>query len=316
MLYLGQNDLLKIGISWNELIDVVATSTQLCAVNDFAQPIKPYLRYRDKGNRIIAMPAFIGGDKATAGIKWIASFPQNIDRGIQRAHSVTVLNDADTGAPFCIINTTLVSAIRTAAVTGYFIRLLKQSLPSKVTVGISGFGPIGQMHAEMVRAYLGDLVEKILVYDVRPIPDETIQRFAPGLVKVVDRWEKSYLNADVFITCTVSKERYINMPPKRGSLQLNVSLRDYQPELLKYMDHVVVDDWEEICRENTDIEKMSLDAGLVKEQTIALAELKQVPPSKGDVWFFNPMGMAVYDIAIGRYFYDAGIELGIGTNVD
>lgn len=55
------------------------------ANNEFAQPIKPYLRYNNLKNRIIAMPAYAGGECDMAGIKWIASYPDNINQ-IGRAH--------------------------------------------------------------------------------------------------------------------------------------------------------------------------------------------------------------------------------------
>ena len=96
MLYICERDILAIGIDWDETVSVIEHAVRCLERGDYAQPIKPYLRYRDLTNRIIAMPAFVGGDVNAAGLKWIASFPRNIDRQIPRAHSVVVLNDADT----------------------------------------------------------------------------------------------------------------------------------------------------------------------------------------------------------------------------
>ncbi len=49
------------------------------------------------------------------------------------------------------------------------------------------------------------------------------------------RWEARYDDADVFVTCTVSPAAYIDRRPKPGSLQLNVSLRDYKPEVFDWV---------------------------------------------------------------------------------
>jgi len=122
MLYLNEKDLTKIGYNWNATIDNIEQAVHCLHNKDFVQPVKPYLRYRDLTNRIIALIAFVGGKINLAGIKWIASFPDNINHGLPRAHSVVILNNADTGAPVGIINTALLSIIRTASVSGLMIR--------------------------------------------------------------------------------------------------------------------------------------------------------------------------------------------------
>ena len=321
MRYLGINEILAIGKQWQELVNVIGDATQLVYEKDFAQPVKPYLRYHDKTNRIIAMPAFVGGDIDMAGIKWIASFPSNIDRGLDRAHSVTILNEAGSGIPLSVINTTIVSAIRTAAVTGYFVQEVhrRREAGAGLKVGITGFGIIGQMHLEMILALLGDRITTVSIFDLRPVAEEKIPVY-PGIeIKIVSGWEDAYTDADIFMTCTVSKERYIDKAPKPGSIQLNVSLRDYQPFLRRYMQHIVVDSWEEICRENTDIEKMHLDEGLLQEQAFSLPQLSgtDVLPAIAteDVVMFNPMGMAVYDVAIAAYYYRLSLEKGVGIQL-
>ena len=122
MLYLNEDHIIEIGINWNKTIDVIEDAVECIASNDFAQPIKPYLRYHDLKNRIIAMPAFTGGNINTSGIKWIASFPDNINIGIPRAHSAVILNNAETGQPNALLNTALASIIRTVSVSGLIIK--------------------------------------------------------------------------------------------------------------------------------------------------------------------------------------------------
>ena len=151
MLYLNEKDLLKIGLHWNETIDTIEKAVHCLDQKDFVQPIKPYLRYRDLTNRIIALIAFVGGEINLAGIKWIASFPDNIDHGLPRAHSVVILNEADTGVPVATINTALLSIVRTASVSGLMIRYFLKARPQKnANVAIMGWGPIGRHHYQMV----------------------------------------------------------------------------------------------------------------------------------------------------------------------
>lgn len=318
MIYLNEKNLVEIGIDWEKLVDIIERAVRNLAEGDFAQPIKPYLRYRDLKNRIIAMPAFIGGQFNMAGIKWIASFPDNIKNGIPRAHSVVILNKAETGEPVGIINTALLSILRTASVTGLMIRYFDKVRPLKnIHLGIIGWGPIGQYHFNMCTALLGDRISKISLYDLRKIDKSTIDFADKDKIVVTENWEEAYIDADVFITCTVSNAPYIDKQPKKGSLQLNVSLRDYKTDMFDYVkDSIIVDNWEEVCREKTDIEMLHLEKGLQAKDTRSIVDVvvnqcmqdytESVPI------MFNPMGMAIFDIALGAYYLEEAEKRNIG----
>lgn len=321
MIYLSEANLNELGVDWSALLTQVEQAAAYHLEKDFAQPVKPYLRYRDLTNRIIAMPAFIGGNYNMAGIKWIASFPKNIDQDIPRAHSVTILNDGDTGIPVGIVNTPKISGLRTAAVTGTVIRKFLEARPTgKLKVGMTGFGPIGQLHLDMLEQLFADRIESLSLYDLRK---DRAQAAADGShafpITVADSWEEAYQDADMFITCTVSSAPYINIKPKAGSLQLNVSLRDYTAEMKQHMGLIIVDDWEEVCRENTDIENMHKNQGLNEEDTIPLGKalledhIEKLPEDA--VVMFNPMGMAIFDIAVATYYHQRAQAEGVGARL-
>lgn len=321
MKYLNENNLNEIGINWAETVGVIEETVKCLDKGDFSQPIKPYLRYKNLKNRIIAMPAFVGGKFNIAGIKWIASFPDNLSKGIPRAHSVVILNNADTGEPVSIINTALLSIIRTVSVSGLMMKYYSKARKmDKFNLGIIGWGPIGRHHFKLFTDLYGDKIEKIFLYDIRPIINvDEIDFSDKGKIVITDNWEDAYKDSDVFITCTVSSERYINLKPKKGSLQLNVSLRDYTADIFDYVkDAIVVDDWDEVCRENTDIEFMHKEKGLSKEsvKTVGDVVCRNYIENlqKEQCVMFNPMGMGVFDIAIGNYYFERSKEGEIGTN--
>ena len=321
MLYLNEKDLLKVGLNWNETIDAIEDAVRVINEGDFKQPIKPYLRYRDLTNRIIAMPAFVGGKVNIAGIKWIASFPGNIDKGIPRAHSVVILNKAETGQILSIINTALLSMIRTSSVSGLMIRYFLKARPMEnINLAIIGWGPIGQHHFKMATNIMGDKLNKIFIYDLRGVDKDAIDSPYKDKVVVTDNWQDAYTDTDIFITSTVSKAPYVNLPPKPGSLQLNCSLRDYKVDILDHTKAIIVDDWEECCREKTDIETMHLERGLQEKDTKSIADvvvnncMNDYPAEEAVM--FNPMGMALFDMATGRYYMDKAKEMGIGLELE
>ena len=295
----------KANVSWKRLIDNIGLGVRCLHKGDYVQPVKPYLRYGDPKNRIIAMPAFVGGPFNKAGIKWIASFPDNVRKNLPRAHSVVILNDAETGVPTTVFNTAQISIKRTAAVSGlmlktYMTRQKKQSFK----VGIIGWGPIGRAHMSMCSEMLSERLEQALVYDKRgkmQIHDHTgCQHGIPPSLQFADDWRKVYRESDIFITCTAGTPRYIDESPRRGQLLLHVSLRDYEPASLRGVKQIVIDDWREVCRENTDIEQLHLHHGLAQNECVTLTELvceNRIGAFNCDEpILFSPMGMAVFDL--------------------
>lgn len=323
MLYLNEKHVKQLGVNWRETIEAIEETVRCMAGGDYAQPVKPYLRFRDLQNRIIAMPAFVGGDVNSAGIKWIASFPRNIERDLPRASSVLILNDTETGQPTAVMNTALLSVIRTASVTGMIIKHFIAARPKpSYRIGITGFGPIGQYHLQMCRQLLGDRIESVDLYDIRPIDLKKHGLEADERIAAAESWQQAYTNADIFITCTVSSKPYINLAPKPGALLLNVSLRDFEAEAIypHVKDAIIVDHWEEVCREKTDVEMMHLLMGLQKEGTYSITDVIQSGCIAGfdpqTAVMFNPMGMAAFDIAIGQFYLRRALASGIGELIE
>ncbi len=322
MLYIGKNEIKDLKLNYNEAIPYIEKAIELIYENDYAQPVKPYLRYNNPQNRIIAMPAYVGGEIDLAGIKWIASFPDNIKKNIPRAHSVVVLNEATTGIPISVINSPYLSILRTASVSGTMIKHYNEARKlENITVGIIGFGPIGKAHYHMLKTLLDSSIQKIRLFDLRDMRQDEIV-MADSKIEVVDSWEKAYLDSDIVFHCTVSDAPYVNKKPKESALLMNVSLRDYTTEFYDYIkgSTIIVDDWKEVCRENTDIENFYKMKGLKKEDTVTFMEvimenkLKDIPEKQNIM--FNPMGMAVFDVAIGRYIYNKSVQNKVGVELE
>ena len=92
--------------------------------------------------RLMAMPAYLGGDFQTCGVKWYGSNIANREIGLPRSILMFTLTDVVTSAPLAYMSANLLSAYRTGAVPGVGARHLARK-DSKV-IGLLGPGVMGK----------------------------------------------------------------------------------------------------------------------------------------------------------------------------
>src|SRR6058998_3073439 len=156
----------------DECIGIVRDAYLAHARGQSVNPDSYFLRLPEKPDcRIVALPAFLGDGCQVAGLKWIASYPSNVQRGFPRASAVLVLNSYDTGYPFAILESSIISAARTAAsavLAAYWLNGLSRRARS---LGIVGTGFI----ARYVYDFLIDTgweIEEVRLYDKSPLESE------------------------------------------------------------------------------------------------------------------------------------------------
>lgn len=92
--------------------------------------------------RLMAMPAYLGGEFGTCGVKWYGSNIANREIDLPRSILMFILTDTKTGAPLAIMSANLLSAYRTGAIPGVGARHLARK--DSRTVGILGPGVMGK----------------------------------------------------------------------------------------------------------------------------------------------------------------------------
>lgn len=92
--------------------------------------------------RLMAMPAYLGGDYQTCGVKWYGSNIANREKGLPRSILMMVLSDVETGAPLAFMSANLLSAYRTGAIPGVGARHL--ALKDAKVIGLLGPGVMGK----------------------------------------------------------------------------------------------------------------------------------------------------------------------------
>ena len=133
-----------------EIVELVEATYRLHGAGDSVNPPSYFLRFPDRpSSRIIALPASIGGPTQVDGLKWISSFPENVAAGIPRASAVLILNDHDTGYPFACLESSIISATRTAASAALAADWLTRDRPRPTPGRVCGDGSDRPLHSHV-----------------------------------------------------------------------------------------------------------------------------------------------------------------------
>jgi 2,3-diaminopropionate biosynthesis protein SbnB len=324
-LYLTQADVCATGVDMPMVIDAVEESFRLHHRGQTNLPHKVVLdmgeRERGRGN---AMPAYVGGDYDVFGIKWIAGFPKNpLLHDLPRATGFFILNDAWKGLPLAIMDCTLLSAMRTGAVTGVGAKYLAR--PDSESVAMIGAGVQARTQLEALKVTLPGLME-VRVYDIRR---EAAEEYAAEMsekllleVCAVNSAEEAVRDADVVVTATVADEPIVKDAwIKAGSFFAAVG--SYQEEefaVVQNSDRVVVDGLEHVLHRYTPVIALMVAQGKIHEEEILElgaivcgdAVGRRTPQER---IFFSPIGMGTEDVCVCSRVYQSALEKGIGTRL-
>ncbi|MGW9479195.1 2,3-diaminopropionate biosynthesis protein SbnB [Saccharomonospora azurea] len=301
-----------------EIVDLIERTYRLHSVGDSVNPPSYFLRFPDRPtSRIIALPASIGGDINVDGLKWISSFPGNVEAGIPRASAVLILNDHDTGYPFACLESSIISATRTAAFATLAADRLSRDRDRPSRVGFVGAGLI----ARYIHTFLtgtGWSFEEIGLRDTSPDSVAGFQRYLENAdtdakVSVHPDAESLIRSSDLVIFVTVAGHPHIHDPSwfTHDPLVLHVSLRDLAPEIVLASTNIV-DDVEHCLKANTSphlAEQLTGNRDFL-DGTLHDVMLGKVRLRSGRPVIFSPFGLGVLDLAVGKHVYDTLVRSG------
>ncbi len=155
-----------------ERLDLARTA--LAALGATAQlPAKIGVHPRPSGSLAHAMPALLAGDDETGnedliGIKWIVGFPANPIIGLPTYHALVILNDAATGRPMAVMDAGVITAQRTAAVSGTAIGLFTPAVRGrKPVVAMLGAGAQARSHVPVIGHLLPGAALRVVDVDAQ-----------------------------------------------------------------------------------------------------------------------------------------------------
>jgi len=305
-----------------EVIQAVRRAYEIHGDGDTSVPHSTFLPFPGQPrNRIMALPAYLGGACGLAGIKWVASFPDNVHRGVDRASAVVILNSAQTGRPEAVLEGSAINAKRTAASAALAAQCLLNGSEVR-RVGMVGCGLINFEIARFLLAVFPDL-ETFVLFDRDPGRAERFGRKSQRTFDGVDVEIAADVGAALrdcpltsFATTAVTPHigELRDCPP--GSLILHISLRDLSPEVILSCDNIV-DDIDHVCRARTSVH---LAEQLVGHREFIRCTLPDIltgrTPARngsGTISVFSPFGLGVLDLAVSKLVRDLALRHGCET---
>jgi ornithine cyclodeaminase len=327
--YLSQEDVVAAGgTDMPAMVDVIERAFRVKAAGEVRMPPKVMITWADepgteeKHGRIMAMPAYVGGEFDVAGLKWIPSVPSNPGRGLPRANALVLLTDPATGLPLAVMDGTVVSAMRTGAVTGVAVRHLAD--PGARVACLLGAGVLAHTQLEALRTVLPRLRE-VRVYD--PAADRC-SRFcaraqaATGLdVRPAGSAEAAVRGAAVVVPATMAVDpSFVAAWIDPGATVVLVSSLDAPLGLHAVTDLLVVDDWEHESTHPGRYAERLVGAGLIPADGTGACELADVVtgrhPGRTDPAqriVVTPVGLAMDDVAAAWLVLQGARRRGLGT---
>ncbi|MBP1990409.1 ornithine cyclodeaminase family protein [Paenibacillus eucommiae] len=317
MLYLSKEDVMKVNVSMEEIIQSLERMFRLKGEGKTEMPPKPGI-HTQKDAFIHAMPAYIP-DMNVAGVKWVSGYPDNYKSGLPYITGLMILNSPATGIPLAVMDCTWVTAKRTGAATAVAAKYMAR--PESHTLGILGCGVQGESNLEALMI-VQKQIRTVYTYDIFPQKTESfITKMALQYPQV--EFIKAAIPKDAVVDCDiiVTTGPILKEPEpvieaewfKEGSFASPVDFDSYwKPAAMHLSAKFCTDDYEQMMYYKQDgyfrnIPEVYADLGQI------IAGQKPGRENNQERIMSVNLGLALEDMAVGTIIYERAVQMKLGT---
>ncbi len=242
--------------------------------------------------------------------KWLGANAKNVDKKLPRSTGIILLNDKETGLPLCIMDGTMISAVRTGASAAVAAKHLAKKY-AKIAA-VVGTGPIGK--------------ECVMALAVLDLDEIRITSLDPDLIKLAEDWsvqsdmkvvaarsiQAACDGADIVVSATTAPKPLIkNGWLIKGVLRINLGGREDEDDVLLKADKLINDCWESTKHRNVQTISNMYAEGKLKDSDIypdlGHILLGKVPGRESDDEniLFNAVGLGELDLFIAQRIYES-----------
>ena len=284
---------------------------------------------KDSSSTAIFMPGYIK-DKNALGMKIIDIYPDNIEKGLVTSPSTMILIDKDNGFVKAIIDGTILTRLRTGAVSGAATEVLaNEDAKSFLLIGTGG-----QAGTQLEAVLAVRDIEEAYVFDVNyeraevfaKEMNEKLKKYGTK-IRAIKELDEVLGDVDIITTVTTSKKPVFDGNKIKKGVHVNSvgsytpDMQETPPELLVRAGKIFTDTNEGVIEEAGDV-IIPISEGKISKEKVAheLGDLllgREVGrESKEEITWFKTVGFAGLDLVAGEKIYQLAKEKGIGTKIE
>lgn len=272
--------------------------------------------------RINCLPATLLDDKI-CGVKWVSVFPPNPRRyGTQNLSAIIVLSELEKGYPICVMDGTLCSNMRVAAMGSVAADQLARR--DAEVIGFIGAGEQAKM------TFLGMMSVRPGLKECRVAAKEAYeeQGFIRDLSPMFPQvrfiacdtdLQKSVSGADIIVTATSAQAPLLKAAwIKKGAFCNHIGGWEDEYAVIQRADKIVCDDWNTV-KHRTQTVSRCYQEGIITDQDIygnlidILSGEKPGRESDDEFIYFDAVGLSYTDVSIAVAMYRRALQAGKGT---
>ena len=318
--YLSRADVLAAGgADFRLAVEDIREATRLLRSGEASMVAESVLPVgSDVRENAYGLPASLGGSFDAAGLKW-AMHRAEPAGDLPSITSATFVNRLSDGRPLGLVESALLTRMRTAAVTAIAMEMLPKGSIRRVAV--LGAGAQARAHVEMIRALFPEVAEIRLWNRTPERRDALLAELGdvvrPALIPA-GTIQDAVEPADVVLCCTTAPKPLLGADAVRaGRLVVQIGYHEVSFAAIDAFDHVVVDLWGDFAERSAKSLFQMARAGRFEPDRVA-AELSDLvvdgwrPPEKSSI-YVSSFGLNLFDIALAARVLRQAEAEGIGA---
>ena len=317
ILYLSRNDLLAAGLL--DYAAVVEDVRRGISLHTQGETLCDKLALDFDVDRDWKASALVGAVGSYVGLKWLGANTDNRSLGFPRSSSLIVLNDQVSGRALCIMDGSLISALRTGACAALAAGALGS--PEPTCVGFLGAGVISRCALLCMAAVLRDRIGRVLVHDLFPESQDRFARLMGAvtglLVEPAGDLGAMVRQSGITVSATTAMAPLIKLSDVRPA-STHIHLGGWEDEEAYVLEcaqapnKIVCDDLEMVIHRNTQTVAYAFNKELIGREhyygDLGEILLATKPGREGDeLIYFNAVGLPVLDVIVATRLFEKAL---------
>ena len=255
-------------------------------------------------------------DMKALGTKIVTVFPENTSLNKPTTQGVISLTDVDTGELLCIMDGSLITGMRTGAVTGVATKYLSKKDSNSIGIFGSGYQSRFQL---LAICSVRDINKIVLTSPSADKKSEYLKSLEKELnIPIIVTYDvEKVLQNDILVTATSSTSplfdgNLVNPGTHINCIGAHTKESTEVDSVTLNRSKIIVDESQTAIREAGGIS----DANVFADLADIILGTKVARTNEDDITLFKSMGLSLEDISTANLIYNEALKQGLGNNIN